>query len=315
MSWAKLHTDILADPKLMRAARSGLKGLEYLPWLIAFAKLADDNGRLSVGGDPVDAIDIAVMIPAATRTKIANCLQSLEKIGVLSRDRENFLRLSSWESRSGTKPSDGVEAIRERVQRHRELSRNSKVTQGSVDSDNPSTGAPDGCNALRGVTRNAAEETRDRGRAETDTETDTRICTSTQPPTPPSTPTGASQLFQDAWEKYPNRAGSNSRRSAEEAWDARIAEGVQAADMLAGTQRYRRFCEAECIVGTQFVQQASRFFGPNREFEAEWALPSTIAQSLGAIDPQQPMVDSAGCLTEYGDRVTQPGGLGRRSRG
>lgn len=119
MSWAKLHTDILGDPKLMRAARKGAKGLEFLPWIIAFAKQADDDGRLSIGGEPADAVDLAQLIPGATPKTLRNCLISLENIGVLVRDSSDFLRFSAWEHRSGTKPSDAPSAVAGRVARHR----------------------------------------------------------------------------------------------------------------------------------------------------------------------------------------------------
>jgi hypothetical protein len=46
MTWAKLYTDILSDPKLMRAARLGHEQLQLLPWFVVFAKQADDRGRL-----------------------------------------------------------------------------------------------------------------------------------------------------------------------------------------------------------------------------------------------------------------------------
>ncbi|MDB4893446.1 MAG: hypothetical protein JWL61_5301 [Gemmatimonadetes bacterium] len=119
MPWAKLHTDILGDPKLMRAARNGMKGLEYLPWIIAFAKESDDDGRLSVGGLPAEPEDFVSLIPNSRAKIVAISLQNLEQIGVLSRDSDDFLRFSAWEQRSGAKSSDSPEAVRVRVARHR----------------------------------------------------------------------------------------------------------------------------------------------------------------------------------------------------
>jgi hypothetical protein len=119
MPWAKLHTDILGDPKLMRAARKGAKGLEYLPWLIAFAKGADDHGRLTVGHEPADAVDIADLVPGATSRGIRTALNALEAIGVLLRDEDGALAFARWDVRSESKPSDSPSAIAERVARHR----------------------------------------------------------------------------------------------------------------------------------------------------------------------------------------------------
>jgi hypothetical protein len=262
MAWAKLYTDILGDPKLMRAARKGLKGIEFLPWLIAFAKEANDDGRLSVGGEPAEPADFAELIPCATRKNITDCLKSLEKIGVLSRETEgnasksdSFLRFSAWERRSGVKPSDSPSAISERVQRHRERAKNAQPQSlPAVTPEPPAAQEGDG-NALQGVSCNATEEKRVRVRRE---EIQTQSVSS------------ASALCVLAWSVYPKRAGSNPRRAAERAWSARVREGVQEADMFAGTERYRTYCEGRSIVGSDFVMQAQRFYGPNHEYENGW---------------------------------------------
>jgi hypothetical protein len=109
-------------------------------------------------------------------------------------------------------------------------------------------------------------------------------------------------LFVLAWSVLPKRAGSNPRSTAEKAWRARVREGVPEADMFAGAERYRAFCEAVGKVGTEFVMQGARFFGPNREFASEWALPVMPPKALA----DQPIVDPFGCLTPYGERVTRP---------
>jgi hypothetical protein len=160
MAWAKLHTDILGDPKLMRAARKGARELVFLPWLIAFAKEADDNGRLSVGGEPAEPADIADLVPGATRKMITEALKNLEQIGVLHRDRDGFLCFSAWERRSGAKPSDSVEAIRERVAAHRQRRREAQVAveQSPTDTGNVTDVTPG--NALHETPGNAIEKRR-----------------------------------------------------------------------------------------------------------------------------------------------------------
>lgn len=81
--------------------------------------------------------------------------------------------------------------------------------------------------------------------------------------------------FLLAWSMYPRRAGSNPRLTAWRAWSARVREGVQEADLFAGAERYRAFCEAQGSVGTTFVMQGQRFFGPNREYANDWQPPAT----------------------------------------
>jgi hypothetical protein len=61
-----------------------------------------------------------------------------------------------------------------------------------------------------------------------------------------------------------------AKRRALSAWQARVAEKVDPAAMLAGVQRYAAFCQAERKIGTPYVQQAATFFGPARPFEEQW---------------------------------------------
>ena len=88
--------------------------------------------------------------------------------------------------------------------------------------------------------------------------------------------------FEQAWSAYPKRAGSNNKQSAWKAWNARIREGVSAAEMIAGVQRYAGFVLATGNTGTQFVKQASTFFGPDRHFEESWDAPTAKANQTPA---------------------------------
>lgn len=120
MAWAKIHTDLLSDPKLMRAIREGHRGLILVPWFVVFAKRADDGGRLSVGANAADPEDIATTIPddLATADFVAAGLASCLAIGVLVREADGVCRFGKWDSRQ-SKPSDSNEAWRERKQRQR----------------------------------------------------------------------------------------------------------------------------------------------------------------------------------------------------
>jgi len=121
MAWAKLHTDLFNDPKLKRAARSGVKNLELAPWLILFAKVADDDGRLSVGGAAATPLEIAEGIPTGKPSpeRVTACIDGLTALEVLVPDYDGVLRFSNWARRQG-KPSEHKDAVAARVQRHRE---------------------------------------------------------------------------------------------------------------------------------------------------------------------------------------------------
>jgi hypothetical protein len=250
--WAKLYTDILGDPKLLRAARKGFRELELLPWLIVFAKQSDDAGRLTVAGEPAEPEDIAGLLPGITPRRVGTALASLEAVGVLARQDDGALCFTAWSHRSGSKPSDGADAIRDRVQRHRQAKRNA----GHSGNETP-------CNALQVTGGNATEEEEEK---EEEKEKDTERVRETN---------GVTEPFATAWSLYPRRSGSNPRRDAEQAWRARLAEGVAGADMLAGVQRYAAWCEVEKQVGTKFVMQAATFFGPSRRFAESWETPDT----------------------------------------
>lgn len=120
--WAKLYTDILGDPKLMSAARTGATNLELLPWLIAFAKLADCGGRLEINGKRADSRDIAALLPRVRASRVKKCESELLAIGVLVADSDGVSRFANWERRSGQvrkSPSDTTEATRARKRRSR----------------------------------------------------------------------------------------------------------------------------------------------------------------------------------------------------
>jgi hypothetical protein len=79
--------------------------------------------------------------------------------------------------------------------------------------------------------------------------------------------------FEEIWGSYPLRAGGNSKQKAFTAYRMRQMEGVPITQMQTGTDRYRKYCAATGKLKTEYVMQASRFFGSNREYENEWVVP------------------------------------------
>lgn len=80
--------------------------------------------------------------------------------------------------------------------------------------------------------------------------------------------------FETAWQAYPKRAGGNSKAAAYKAWKARLKDGFKPEDMMAGVKRYAAYVKVTGNAGTQFVKQATTFFGPDRHFEETWQTPS-----------------------------------------
>jgi hypothetical protein len=127
--YAKLWCDIIGDEKLMRAARKGGKQLDKTPWLFAFAKKRNDNGRLSVGDEPAEPDDLAAGVPNVTPKMMAECTASLEAIGVLARDEDGVLRFTNWDRRNGWAPSDTKDEVGKRVAKHREKKRGERENE------------------------------------------------------------------------------------------------------------------------------------------------------------------------------------------
>lgn len=82
---------------------------------------------------------------------------------------------------------------------------------------------------------------------------------------------GYPEEFDTLWAAYPKRAGGNSKSDAHRAWSARLKNGATADEMLAGVQRYARYCEATGKIGTEYVKQAATFFGRGEHFRELWA--------------------------------------------
>jgi hypothetical protein len=76
--------------------------------------------------------------------------------------------------------------------------------------------------------------------------------------------------FESTWAIYPPRFGSNPKRAACRCWQARRKEGHTADEIRQGVERYRAHCTARGEINTEFVMQAKRFFGVEKEFLKPW---------------------------------------------
>lgn len=83
--------------------------------------------------------------------------------------------------------------------------------------------------------------------------------------------------FKDAMAAYPKRIGGTNPRGAEKGWQANIKKGHTPQEMYDGAVRYAAFMEATGKAGTEYVMQASTFFGPQARFLEPWVLPLSWA--------------------------------------
>jgi hypothetical protein len=276
MTWGKLHDDILADPKLMRAGRKGAMHLFVLPWLIAFAIKAADHGRLSVGEDPAEPEDIADQIPCVTAMQVAGALSELEAIGVLSEDPDGCPRFTKWEDRQA-KPSSTKTAVLERVHKHR-----AKVKRAASKERNTTP-------ALQGVTGS------DEGGVST-------------PGDGAVTPRNATEKRRE--EKKEKNTGAVAPRTRP-TW---VTDGVALWTTLVGTIPLEQFGAAlKPIVhlhGWPAVRPDLEKWARGRIARGQACNPTWYAKEASArLAPKPPLVDEHGQLTEYGERMSRPGAI------
>ncbi len=88
--------------------------------------------------------------------------------------------------------------------------------------------------------------------------------------------------------KYPKRGGGNSKKAAFTAWKARINDDVEPNELLAGVERYAKFCTAEHLIGTKFVKHGGTFFGPDEHWKESWESSGTTNGAGSHSESQRP---------------------------
>jgi hypothetical protein len=142
----------------------------------------------------------------------------------------------------------------------------------------------DASNALAGRKQSATPEGEGEGETETEENNNTRptVRRKNTQPYPPE--------FEETWQAYPKREGSNSKKGALRAWQARLNEGIDPADLLQAATRYKAFCDRKATTGTAYVMQGETFFGPNRRWDQEWGVDELgeanrkLLRSVGKLD-------------------------------
>lgn len=109
------------------------------------------------------------------------------------------------------------------------------------------------------------------------------------------------RTFNEIWADYPKRLGNNPKNLAYRAYNARRAENISVEVLSAGVKRYKAFCDATRKTGTEFVMQASTFFGPRYEFEEEWTLPTPETSQPRTNDEWQAKGKALGITANLGE--------------
>jgi hypothetical protein len=80
--------------------------------------------------------------------------------------------------------------------------------------------------------------------------------------------------FEWIWKYKPQREGSNPKRKAFQACNARIKQGATWRELAEGMKRYSQFCLTKGFLNTDKTQQMATFFGPDEHFKEDWKLSS-----------------------------------------
>lgn len=82
--------------------------------------------------------------------------------------------------------------------------------------------------------------------------------------------------FNELMLEYPPRAGSNDKRRAFQACNARIADGYTPDTILQAVTRYRFWVLATGKLNTEFVMQTATFCGPGGHLDNQWVIGSQL---------------------------------------
>lgn len=91
-------------------------------------------------------------------------------------------------------------------------------------------------------------------------------------PEPESAETPYSPEFERFWSAYPKREGGNPKKGAWKKWQARVRNGAEPEELIAGAERYARYVEAKGDGGTEYVKMAQTFLGPAEHWREEYAV-------------------------------------------
>lgn len=88
-------------------------------------------------------------------------------------------------------------------------------------------------------------------------------------------PSHAMPEFETLKSLYPKRAGDQRWPAAAKACTARMREGHTWQEIIDGVTRYAEYVRATGKTGTEYVQQAATFLGPNKGFAQPWGKPAS----------------------------------------
>ncbi len=241
IAWIKLKTDMFDHEKIKVIESMPEADTILVVWvkILVLAAKANASGFLMIAENVPYTEDMLAAVVGRPLNTVRMALQTFRRLAMID-PAADMIRIKNWEVHQNV---DGMDRIRQqnrlRVEKYREKQ---KLI---------------GCN----VTGNVTETPSNAADIDKEEDKEKRNIYSAE--------------FESAWNDYPKRAGSNSKKEAYRAWNARLKEGHTTEAMHEGTKRYAAYCKATDRLGTEYVMQAATFFGPDDppKFSNDWTPP------------------------------------------
>ena len=268
--WFRVYDSSLHDPKIQNLSPNLFKFLFNI-WCIS----SKNGGEISV-----DDLNFHMRM---SKKKSEKLLKELVDLGMVDQIDDGIYSPHNWSERQyeSDNSTPRVKALRERRKQEREGKRNGNVTLHEtlqVTADE----------TILNVTCNVIE-----AEAEAEEKKNTLSHSGKNLNVTVEKKRDYSPEFELAWKAYPQRAGSNDKRKAYQAWNARIKEGNSPQAIIEGIARYGLWCKTTGKIGTESVKQTSSFLGKADPFYfmLDWGTsprrsPDGIFKS---VDPNEPV--------------------------
>lgn len=233
---------------------------------------ADREGRLE---DRPKKIKMAIF--PADSVEIDPMLNDLQRLGFIDRYESNGLKviqIVNWAKHQNphhTEKASFLPARETKVEPavNRELTVNSPLEHGGNLADS----------LIHRFTDSLIPDSNTLDASASDTSTENEIQTST-PEKPKSKKPDYPGWFEEIWNAYPQRNGSNDKRRAFHAAQARIKSGKEPALLMAAVNRYKAFVIANGRIGTEYTMQAATFFGPGEHIDNPWVIVNSVVPNF-----------------------------------
>lgn len=279
-AWFRMYSEFATDPKVQALPEA----LQRRYVMLLCLKSNGDLDFVTQSSVTVTESVTLKIISTALRITEDEALETKNMLVAFGFITDNW-DIKNWEKRQYISDlKDPTNA--ERQKRYREKNRNTKSNGGVTVKKRPDTDTDTEVKEL--------DKSNSLGASASDTPTAPNLISDPIPEKQKTPKPEYPAWFENLWQHYPQRQGSNDKRKALHAAQARIKSGKTPDDLLSATHRYAEFVRANGNWGTQFVMQAATFYGPGEHIDNPWRFSHAANQQspgAGAVQGKQPFAD------------------------